>query len=238
MVPAPRARPSASSSSMKMMHGEDLRACSNRSRTRAAPTPTNISTNSAPLVAKNGTPASPATARASSVLPVPGGPTSRMPRGICAPSRVNSSGFFRKSTISCSSAFASSTPATSAKVTFTSVSATSLARDRPTDSNPPPSPPPCRRARPCARDASTQTPTNSSGGSTQDSNVANALLSGDRRERDVCFASVEARSGGTCTVVKLSWPSGSFSDSVPLMVSPATTTLVTLPWFSNCSNWL
>ena len=31
---------------------------------------------------KKGTPASPATARAMSVLPVPGGPTSRTPRGI------------------------------------------------------------------------------------------------------------------------------------------------------------
>ena len=49
-------------------------ACSNRSRTRDAPTPTNISTKSEPEIEKNGTPASPATARASSVLPVPGGP--------------------------------------------------------------------------------------------------------------------------------------------------------------------
>ena len=49
-------------------------AWSNRSRTRLAPTPTNISTNSEPEMLKNGTPASPATARASSVLPVPGGP--------------------------------------------------------------------------------------------------------------------------------------------------------------------
>jgi hypothetical protein len=39
-----------------------------------APTPTNISTKSEPEMEKNGTPASPATARASSVLPVPGGP--------------------------------------------------------------------------------------------------------------------------------------------------------------------
>ena len=37
---------------------------------------------------KNGTPASPATARASSVLPVPGGPTSSTPRGMRAPRRV------------------------------------------------------------------------------------------------------------------------------------------------------
>ena len=43
-----------------------------RSRTRLAPTPTNNSTNSEALKEKNGTPASPATARARSVLPVPG----------------------------------------------------------------------------------------------------------------------------------------------------------------------
>ena len=83
----PRARPSASSSSMKMIAGACLRACSNRSRTRAAPTPTNISTNSEPEIEKNGTPASPATARASSVLPVPGGPTSSTPLGGRPPSR-------------------------------------------------------------------------------------------------------------------------------------------------------
>ena len=72
---------------MKMIAGAFARACSNRSRTRAAPTPTNISTNSEPEIEKNGTPASPATAFASSVLPVPGGPTRSTPFGIRAPSR-------------------------------------------------------------------------------------------------------------------------------------------------------
>jgi len=72
---------------MNMMQGACPRACSNRSRTRAAPTPTNISTNSLPLIEKKGTPASPATARASNVFPVPGGPTSRIPFGNRAPSR-------------------------------------------------------------------------------------------------------------------------------------------------------
>ena len=43
----PRARPMASSSSMKMIAGACSRACLKRSRTRAAPTPTIISTNSA-----------------------------------------------------------------------------------------------------------------------------------------------------------------------------------------------
>jgi chaperonin GroEL len=52
------------------MLGAARRACSNRSRTRAAPTPTNISTNSEPVIEKNGTLASPAIARASSVFPV------------------------------------------------------------------------------------------------------------------------------------------------------------------------
>ncbi len=66
---------------MKMMHGADFLPCSNMSRTRLAPTPTNISTKSEPLMEKNGTSASPAMARASRVLPVPGGPTRRTPFG-------------------------------------------------------------------------------------------------------------------------------------------------------------
>ena len=66
---------------MKMMQGAFFLPCSNRSRTRLAPTPTNISTKSEPEMEKNGTLASPATARASRVLPVPGGPTSNTPFG-------------------------------------------------------------------------------------------------------------------------------------------------------------
>ena len=66
---------------------------------------------------KNGTPASPATARAIRVLPVPGGPTRSTPRGMRAPSELNFSGYLRNSTTSWSSVFASSTPATSANVT-------------------------------------------------------------------------------------------------------------------------
>src|SRR3546814_6483494 len=61
------------SSDLKMMHGAFFLPCSNMSRTRDAPTPTNISTKSEPEMVKNGTFASPAMARASSVLPVPGG---------------------------------------------------------------------------------------------------------------------------------------------------------------------
>ena len=113
----PRARPTASSSSMKTMHFSWRAASLNSRRTRAAPTPAYISTKSAPLANRNGTPASPAIDRASSVLPVPGGPTSRTPFGIRPPSVVKRPGSRRKSTISRTSSFASSTPATSANVT-------------------------------------------------------------------------------------------------------------------------
>ncbi len=106
---------------MNTMHGAFSLACSKRSRTREAPTPTNISTNSDPERKKNGTSASPATARASSVLPVPGGPTSSTPFGMRPPRRWYFLGFLRKSTTSTSSALASSTPATSAKVVLSSL---------------------------------------------------------------------------------------------------------------------
>jgi len=117
----PRARPMASISSIKIMQGAFSRACLNKSLTRLAPTPTNISTKSEPLRLKNGTCASPAIALANKVLPVPGGPTNKAPFGILPPSVVYFLGFFRKSTISITSAFASSKPATSAKVMFTLV---------------------------------------------------------------------------------------------------------------------
>ena len=111
-----------------MMQGDFAAAWENRSRTRAAPTPTNISTNSEPEMLKKGTPASPATALARSVLPVPGAPTRRMPRGIRPPRSSKRCGVFRKSTTSCSSSLASSIPATSPNVIrLAPVSATSFA---------------------------------------------------------------------------------------------------------------
>ena len=114
----PRRRPSASISSRKTMQGAFFLACRKRSRTRAAPTPTNISTKSEPLIEKYGTLASPATARESRVLPVPGGPTKSTPRGIRAPSSLKDDGVRRNWTTSSSSCLASSTPTTSAKVTW------------------------------------------------------------------------------------------------------------------------
>ena len=71
-MPEPRFRPTASISSMKIIQGADFLACSNISRTREAPTPTNISTKSEPEIVKKGTLASPAIALANKVLPVPG----------------------------------------------------------------------------------------------------------------------------------------------------------------------
>ena len=52
--PAPRLRPMESISSMKMMAGACLRALWKRSRTREAPTPTNISMKSEPVTDMNG----------------------------------------------------------------------------------------------------------------------------------------------------------------------------------------
>ena len=101
------------------MHGECFFACSNISRTLEAPTPTNISTKSEPEIVKNGTLASPATALASRVLPVPGGPTINIPLGIFPPTLMNFAGSLRKSTSSFTSSFASSHPATSVKLVLT-----------------------------------------------------------------------------------------------------------------------
>ena len=109
----PRRPPTASSSSMKMIAGSCLRAIANRRLMRAAPRPANISTKAAADWAKNCAPDSCATALARSVLPVPGGPCRRIPLGTFAPSFSNCLGSRRNSTISCSSALASSAPAMS-----------------------------------------------------------------------------------------------------------------------------
>src|SRR6186713_1226557 len=118
---------------MKTMQGAFFLPCSKRSRTREAPTPTNISTKSDPEMEKNGTLASPATARASSVLPVPGEPISSTPLGMRPPSFWNFWGSLRNSMISWSSSFASSTPDTSLNVTFFCELDESFARLLPND---------------------------------------------------------------------------------------------------------
>ncbi len=149
MAPAPsRFLPMVSISSINTMQGAFSLACLKRSRTLAAPMPTNISTNSEPEIEKKGTLASPATALASRVLPVPGGPTSSAPRGMRAPISAYFCGLCKKSTISVSSSLASSSPATSAK-RMPSVDCTyTLALLLPKDMKLPPGPPaPARLAR-------------------------------------------------------------------------------------------
>mmetsp|Transcript_23505 Transcript_23505/g.54647 ORF Transcript_23505/g.54647 Transcript_23505/m.54647 type:complete len:272 (-) Transcript_23505:740-1555(-) len=136
-IPVPRWRPTASISSMKMMQGAFFLAWAKRSRTREAPTPTNISTNSEPEMEKKGTPASPATARARSVLPVPGGPSRMRPRGMRAPSSVKRSDSLRNWTTSSSSILAPSTPTTSSKVTPVSGCICTLAPERERSMGPP-----------------------------------------------------------------------------------------------------
>jgi hypothetical protein len=83
---------------MNIIAGAFYFAVANKSRTRDAPTPTNIYTKSDPDTGINGTPASPAHALASIVLPVPGGPDNNTPLGILAPSFLYLYGFFKKST--------------------------------------------------------------------------------------------------------------------------------------------
>ena len=133
-----RVFPIASISSIKIIHGAICCACLNKSLTRDAPTPTNISTKSEPAREKNGTFASPATALASNVFPVPGGPTSKAPFGSFAPIFTYLPGLCRKSTISVKDSFASSCPATSLNVTPVDFSTYTLAVLFPTPIMPPP----------------------------------------------------------------------------------------------------
>mmetsp|Transcript_54357 Transcript_54357/g.121591 ORF Transcript_54357/g.121591 Transcript_54357/m.121591 type:complete len:209 (-) Transcript_54357:523-1149(-) len=135
----------ASISSMKTMQGAFSLACLKMSRTREAPTPTNSSMNSEADDWMNGTPDSPANAFAISVFPVPGGPVSKTPLGIFAPTFTNLSGAFKKSTISMSSSLASSMPATFSN--FTPVSGWIMIFALPWLPNPGIPPPPGARER-------------------------------------------------------------------------------------------
>ena len=108
--------PIVSISSINTIQGAFLPASLNKSLTFAAPKPTNISTKSEPVIEKKGTSASPATALANKVFPVPGGPTSNAPLGSFAPMAAYFCGLCKYSTISDRASFASSCPATSSKV--------------------------------------------------------------------------------------------------------------------------
>lgn len=83
---------------MNIIDGAFFYASSNKLRTLDAPNPENLYTKSLPDTEKNGTPAYPAQALASNVLPVPGGPVNKAPFGTLAPIYIYLSGFFKKST--------------------------------------------------------------------------------------------------------------------------------------------
>ncbi|MNC34078.1 hypothetical protein D3C75_824950 [compost metagenome] len=147
---------------------------------------------------KNGTPASPATALATKVLPVPGGPTSRMPLGIRAPRRLYLGWSLRKETISSSSALASSMPATSSKVTPVSRSTYTLALDLPTLTRPPR---PCLSVR--RRNRKLQKAKISTSGSSQDSRLERAVFSLTALNLAPAADSSSASAGSTRLVTKL-----------------------------------
>ena len=155
--PAPRCLPTASISSINIIHGANFLAWPNISLTLEAPTPTNISTKSEPEIVKKGTFASPAIAFAKRVLPVPGDPTIKTPLGIFPPSFWNFPGSLKNSTSSSTSSFASSTPATSLNVTVFCSSVVILALLFPNDIAPLPPDPPC-----ICRIKNNQTPINNS----------------------------------------------------------------------------
>ena len=98
---------------MKMIAGAFFLAARKRRRILAAPRPANISTNEDADWEKNLALDSWATAFARRVLPVPGGPWSRMPLWHPGAESLNRRGSRRKSTTSRNSSLASSTPATS-----------------------------------------------------------------------------------------------------------------------------
>mmetsp|Transcript_22541 Transcript_22541/g.63602 ORF Transcript_22541/g.63602 Transcript_22541/m.63602 type:complete len:298 (-) Transcript_22541:405-1298(-) len=135
-----RLRPSASISSMNTTHGAIFPALSKSCLTRAAPRPTNISTNSEPEQEMKGRSAACASARANSVLPVPGGPTNNTPRGGRAPTARYrfADSCDDNATSSATSRFAASMPATLSKVTTSLSTRGSCFRLLPTLPMPPP----------------------------------------------------------------------------------------------------
>ncbi len=102
---------------MKRIEGALSRASLNRRRIRAAPSPANISTKEDADWLKKLAPDSWATAFASIVLPVPGGPWRRIPFGTFAPRFLKRFGSERNSTTSRSSSLVPSTPAMSSQPT-------------------------------------------------------------------------------------------------------------------------
>ena len=74
---------------MKMMAGEFFSASSNAFRRFDSDSPAIFDIISGPLIKKKNAPVSLATARAINVLPVPGGPYNKIPRGGLIPMALN-----------------------------------------------------------------------------------------------------------------------------------------------------
>ncbi len=91
-APSLRLAPMASISSMNRIEGAIERTSANMSRTRAAPTPDSSWMKSVAATEMKAALASPARALASSVLPHPGGPDTRIPFGGEIPCSSNSEG--------------------------------------------------------------------------------------------------------------------------------------------------
>lgn len=125
-------------SSMKMTQGCISRAALKSYLTLEAPTPTNISSKSAPVQKMKLQPESPAIALAINVLPVPGSPCSMMPLCSLQPFSRYFSGFFSIFITFSSSSFISSMPRTSESVCVMSfgvlISNLELPRLKPEDS--------------------------------------------------------------------------------------------------------
>ena len=173
---------------------------------------------------KKGTLASPAMARASRVLPVPGGPISSTPLGMRPPSFWNFWGSLRNSTISWSSSLASSTPATSLNVTFLPEVFRSLALLLPKESAL--LPPVC-----IWRMKKIQRPTISSTGAQVSSTASRGFSCGSSAEiRTLDWRSCLTRSGSLSSRVVLnSWPPSPSPLYLPVSCLPRMVTSATFP---------
>ena len=213
-----RILPSASSSSMKTMQGALASAWENRSRTRAAPTPTNISTNSEPDRLKNGhLGLAGHGARQQRLAGARRADQQHALGNLAAEVRCTSSGVFRNSTISRSSCAASSTPATSWKLTLTSSSEKILALLRANDITPPSAPPMRRKKKvhsPISRRMGTTQPRISG---------SQRLTSSPLYFTPDCSRSSTSLGSSMRVVEKLPAPSSFFFSTPRMCVSPTAT---------------
>mmetsp|Transcript_10765 Transcript_10765/g.33990 ORF Transcript_10765/g.33990 Transcript_10765/m.33990 type:complete len:371 (+) Transcript_10765:440-1552(+) len=178
----------ASTSSMKMIAGAFSRASRKTSRTMRGPSPRYFWTNSEPTTRIKDAVVWCATAFASIVLPVPGGPSMMTPRGILAPTLANLAGFFRNSTTSKSSCLDESQPATSSKVTPVSGSSCSFDLACPMLNGVPPGPMP--PPGPCERERRNKPPRRTAG-KAREPRMSNATLGcgrGSTLKRTLCFS--------------------------------------------------